>query len=638
MQVTYNLAAEVAALLLLTLLIIGFLLDHTLTTTKHRVFRWLCFSSFASTMATILAVYTLDHLDFVPISLVIFCRYLFYLMMPMAAIAALYYAISLVYTKTNSDNLVRQHFWGMIPFVVYAFIIVSNIWNANIFEITAQDGIIEGPFYRITYIIVVLYFILAIGFIYKNRHSPRRNSLLIICLNLIVTAVVFCVQLVMPRVQMSGLASVLGIMVIYIYIQNTTKLTDELTELSNRQALTIQLNQLCAKKRPFSLYVFSLRNFKGINERLGLEYGDALLEAIAFRLRQQAAFKMLFRYTGDEFALLAEEGDEYDSTLKDLLLEPYQLGENLVKPDMISARVDYPAFGVHAKEIISAVDYSIASLKKLQGETDFFYDLAVCDAMKHRNDIIEQLKFAIDNNGFEPYYQPIYDVNTGEFSMAEALIRLKNSNIGPAEFIPVAEETGQIIKITFLMLNMVCSDFRTLLNKYGDALPLKSISVNVPYAQFLSKDVANQISEILSQYHFSNDQIQIELTERTLSSDINGTKKVVDEMAEKGFVFELDDFGVEYSNLSMFFDMPIHIVKFDRSLVLNFTKDKSRREFFKTFLSAVKATNMKAIMEGVEDEELLQFLMDCGSDYIQGYVFSKPLPMHNFEEFLIKHK
>ncbi len=634
----YNMAAEFAAFLILFVSIIGLFLDQTLITTRHRIFRWLYSSAFFTSICTILAVYSQGYLDVFAIELVVIFRYLFYIAMPTAAIAVLYYAISLVYTKTNSSHLIKQHTWGIVPYLGYCVIVISNPFTNVIFSYNEEMGIIPEPLYRITYAIVIIYFAITIWFIFKNRHSPRRNSLLIIILNLVVTALVFCIQLFIPTLQMSGLASAVGIMVIHLYIQNIAKSTDELTELFNRQALTIRLNRLCQSKRNFSLYVISLRNFRGINERLGLEIGDALLETVSFRLRKSLPKKALYRYTGDEFALLIEDTSTLDPDLKESLAKQYEINRDSFKLDMIAARVDFPAFGLDAKTIISSMDYSVSMLKQSQGSRSYFYDIKVCDDMKRRYDIIERLNHAIESNGFTPHYQAIFDVSENKFTTAEALVRLNTEDgefISPAEFIPIAEETGQVLKITNIMLEMVCADFRKLLDKHGDKLPLKSISVNFPYAKFLSRNTVNELTDVLSRYNLTSEQIKIELTERTLSSDIETTKAIVSELVEQGFEFELDDFGVEYSSLSMFFDMPIGIVKFDRSLVLNFTADSSRREFFKTFLEAVKSTDMKVIMEGVEDKELFKFLVNCGSDYIQGYVCARPMPFVDFGNLLL---
>ncbi len=636
---TYNLAAEVAAFLIISVSIIGLLLDSSFITTRHRIFRWLYYTAFFSSMFTILAVYSQEYVEFVPIQFVVFFRYMFYIFMPTAAIAALYYAVSLVYTKTVSINLFKQHFWGIFPFLVYLLVIFSNLFNGIIFSYSETEGIIPGLWYRITYPVVVIYFLLIILFIVVNRNSHRRKSLYIIALNLVVTAIAFCTQLVIPTLQMSGLASLLGILVIQLYIQNISKSTDELTELYNRQALTNRLNNMCKYKQSFSLYVISLRNLRGINERLGLEFGDALLESFSFRLQRMFPQKSLFRYTGDEFAVLFDADPEQMLAYKDMLTEPLNVKDKPIKMDTLLARVDYPDFGHNTKEIISAMDYSVATLKRNQGTESYFYDVKITEQLKRRYDIIERINDAIDHNGFVPFYQPIFDVETGEFSMAEALIRLKNNGknpLSPGEFIPIAEETGQVIKITLLMMEMVCSDFRQLLDKYGDKLPLKSISVNFPYAQFLTRNTVVELNAIMKKHNLSHDMIKIELTERTLSSDFNTTKAIIGELVKNGFDFELDDFGVEYSSLSMFFDMPIRTIKFDRSLILNFTADELRKEFLKTFLRAVKSTRMKVVMEGVEDQNLLDFLVDIGADYIQGYVFSKPLPIEEFTAFLLK--
>ncbi len=641
----YNMAAEYASLVVICLAIIGFALDENKGTTRYRALKWMQYGTLLSIVVTIGSLLTADYFMFFPVWVVDILKYLYFLTASIAAPLAFFYQITLIYPKTYKVNFFKKHKWAWLPYAIYCLVIITNPIHRLIFTISPTEGYIRGELFRITYVIALLYAIIVVCFAIKHFKTPQRNVLLIICLNLFVASLIFCTQLFFPPLQLSGLASVTGVLIIQFYVQNVSHRADPLTELYNRTTLTTHMERLCKSKEDFSLFVFSIRNFKGINERNGLKFGDDLLEQIANRIRLSLPQRHLFRYSGDEFAVLMSHcGEKCEAKINEIcegMKEPYSVDGYKTNIDFAYARVDFPEFGSETEEIISAIDYSISLVKKELGSTNFFYDKSVCDQMKRRNYIIERIKTALDTDGFEAYYQPIYSVKEKEFTIAESLIRFKPDQgefISPGEFIPIAEETGFIEKITKTMLNLVSADYKKMLEEVGEDLKLKSVSINFPYTFFMKVGAAEEVSKTVEKYKLSPEMINMELTERVLVSDIDKTIKIMKEFSDRGFLFELDDFGVEYSNFSMLFKVPIKVVKFDRSLVVTSTTTPKRREFFAQFVLAMKSMDkeISIVMEGVEDEELKDFLIECGGDYIQGYVFSKPLPRDEFIKFISK--
>ncbi len=639
----YNLAAEYASLIIICLATIAFALDKNKGTTRYAALQWMQLATLVSILVTIGSLITADFFMDYPIWLVDLLKYLYFLTSPIAAPIALFYGITLTYHKTHKISIFKDHLWAWIPYAVYCVFILTNGLHRLVFTISPTEGYVRGELFRITYVIALLYALMVVGFAIKNFKTPQRNNLLIICLNLFIASIIFCTQLLYPPLQLSGIASVTGVLIIQFYVQNVFQSTDGLTELYHRTTLTNQMTKLCRHQKPYTLFVFSIRNFKGINERNGLKFGDALLEEIALRLRSKLPYPQLFRYSGDEFAVLIPEFDassqQLIETIYQGLQEPFHVGDTSIVLDIVYARVDFPQFGVKAEDLISAMDYSISIIKKGIGNTSYFYDSTVCEHMKRRNYIIERMKHALDTDGFEAYYQPIYSIKKSKFTMAEALIRFKPSQgefISPSEFIPIAEDTGLILRITKTMFHLVCADYARLIEQFGPDLPVQSISVNCPYVWFMKQGAADQVYSIVQQYNLSPQRIKIELTERTFATELESTRAIMYEFIARGFVLELDDFGVEYSNFSTFFSLPIHFIKFDRSLVVASTANENRRDFFYKLLLTVSAMDkdIEVVMEGVEDKDTLDFLIKCDCDYIQGYVFSKPLPYRDFVAFL----
>ncbi len=625
--------------------ITGLLTDNSIISARYKGLKQMYFLALISNIFTILSLITTNYYQFFPVSVTNFFKANYFVLSPMLALFYFVFSISIVYDTMDYHIFFKTYFWVFIPYLLYTLVIATNPIHNLVFEISAEFGYIKQPLNRISYFIAFFYLVILIIFILKHRKSPRKNILFIVLLNFSLSTAIFSFQIFFPFVQLSSLSCLTGLLIVHFYVLSVSKSSDPLTEINNRQTLTNHLVQLKKNKTHYSLAVFSIRNFKSVNERYGLDVGDRILKDITQRLHDILPSKRLYRYSGDEFAYLCTDAKEenFNELLFDInkkLAEPFDIPDGTLTLDTIYARVDYPLFGENVKEIVSAIDYSISTLKKNSGETDFFYDPAVRDKMKRRHYIIDRLKDAEANDGFDVHYQPIYNSTSGSFAMAEALIRLKPSDdpfLSPGEFIPIAEEVGLVSKLTYIVLEKLCRDFRSLIDTYGDSLPLKSISINFPYVHFLKRNTADEVCEILSRHNISPDMVKLELTERTLVSDTGATKDIMDDFLSRGFEFELDDFGVEYSNLSMFFNIPVKIIKFDRSLVYATTSDDTRRAFFLHLIKAIKEMGIQVVMEGVEERELLDYLISCGCDYIQGYVFTKPLLKDEFAKFLIEN-
>ncbi len=383
-----------------------------------------------------------------------------------------------------------------------------------------------------------------------------------------------------------------------------------------------------------------MRNFKSVNERYGLETGDKLLRLVSENLSKKFSMFNIYRYSGDEFAILSKDlSEEYLKEVArviDLLNSPISIDGLDMVIDLIFVRVDYPTFSKNSKDLISAADYSVRTLKEKSGDSKYLYDISIMQKMSEKNLMTQKIKKALSNNSFVVHYQPIFSINKNMFSQAEALVRMLDDDklLYPNSFIELAEKTGLITKITYKVLDIVCSDLRRLLDNNQLGQQFESISVNFPYYQFTLPNMVEDVVAILNKYNIPPSMIKIEITERALISDSFGMKTVMKEMQEKGFVFELDDFGIKYSNMSVFFDLPLDIIKIDRSLILAATKSQENKNFFEHLILGIKATNKKIIVEGIEELEQKDLCVSCKCDYMQGYFFLKPTTINNILPFI----
>ena len=238
----------------------------------------------------------------------------------------------------------------------------------------------------------------------------------------------------------------------------------------------------------------------------------------------------------------------------------------------------------------------------------------------------ELLKRALRTDGFEVYYQPLCSVSDGKFTEAEALLRMKDETgtfVPPAEFIPVAEETGMIVEIGYMVLRKVCAYLNRLL---ACRIDIDSISVNLSVVQLTRDDAVQKLLAIIRENDISPNRILFEITESILIRNYEKIARKIRELSRAGVQFALDDFGTGYSNFSHVIDLPFDTVKIDKSLIWDSMENQKCRIMIRDLTRTFKNLNMTVTAEGVETREHDWFVRQCGFDRIQGFRYARPMP------------
>ncbi len=641
----YNLVSEYTSLLILTAIIISFRRDYEARNLRYKFLKAMYYSAFISVFLTITSILATTSLVqysnyFISYTLML----LYFLFLPCLPVMFILYSITLTDFNSNIKDHYKKLFPYCLPYIIYIIIVLLNVFTDKIFTIDENLYYIRGDWYQAPFVVSAFYILMLLYLAVKNSKTVYREIMLVLSFTFIFSSSITLLQFFIDDVILTGTIYTLSILVVHLYIQNVRKSADHLTSVNNRIALTHKVNESIRRNDEFSLYIISLRNFKSVNERYGLETGDKLLRLVSENLSKKFLRKNIYRYSGDEFAILSKDvSEEYFEKVMaaiDLLNAPVSMDGFDVILDLIFVRVDYPSFSKNSKDLISAADYSVRTLKEKSGNVKFLYDISIMHNMSAKNVMTQKIKEALINGDFVVHYQPVFSVEKNTFTQAEALVRMLDENqfLYPSSFIEIAEKTGLITKITYTVLDIVCRDLRNLIDNRQLGPQFESVSVNFPYYQFMLPNIVEEVVSILSKHNIPPSMIKIEITERVLISDSLNMKTVMKEMQEKGFVFELDDFGVEYSNMSVFLDLPLDIIKIDRSLLLSATKSSENKKFFAHLMLGIKATNKQIIVEGIEETEQKDLCVSCGCDYIQGYLFSKPASLSNILPFIGPNK
>ncbi len=641
----YNLIAEYTSLFILTAIIFSFRRDYEARNLRYKFLQGMYYSALISVVLSILSVLTTSTLvDYSNYFISYTLMLLYFVFLPGLPVMFILYSITLTDFNSNEKDHYRKLFPYCLPYITYLFIVLSNVFTDIIFTIDENLYYIRGEWYQAPFVVSAFYIIMLLYLAIKNSKTVYREVMQVLSFTFIFSSSITLIQFFMDDVILTGTIYTTSILIVHLYIQNVRKSADHLTGVNNRIALTHKINESIKNNVDFSLYIVSLRNFKSVNERYGLETGDKLLRVVSENLSKKFSMYNVYRYSGDEFAILSKDlSEKYFNKVKDaieLLNNPVSIDGLDVILDLIFIRVDYPIFSKNSKDLISAADYSVRTLKEQSDGEKYLYEISIMHNMSEKNLMMQKIKDAIANDDFVVHYQPIFSIEKNTFTKAEALVRMQDNDklLYPNSFIELAEKSGLITKITYKVLDIVCKDLRNLIDNNQLNPQFESVSVNFPYYQFALPNMVQDVVAILSKYNIPPSMVKIEITERVLISDSLNMKTIMREMQEKGFVFELDDFGIEYSNMSVFLDLPLEIIKIDRSLLLSACKSQENRSFFEHLISGIKSTNKKIIVEGIEEANQKDLCVSCKCDYIQGYFFSKPTTIDNAIAFIGHNK
>jgi diguanylate cyclase (GGDEF)-like protein len=418
---------------------------------------------------------------------------------------------------------------------------------------------------------------------------------------------------------------------------------DALTDLPNRLLLKERLENDTAVTRrggpSLAVFMLDLDRFKEINDTLGHPAGDALLQAVAKRLRgclRESTF--IARLGGDEFAVIeyvvnpAAEAAALAERVRLALCEPFDLGDHQVTTGTSIGIAIAPDDGDDSEKILKSADLALYSAKNGGRGTFRFFEPELDQRMHARRNLERDMRSALVNDEFELHYQPFVDVKSGEISGCEALLRWHHPQRGlvmPAEFIPLAEETGLIVPIGEWALRAACAEAA----KWPGSL---KIAVNLSPAQFRSKKLVAVVLDALATSGIAARRLELEVTETAIMHDSEAVFAALIQLHELGVRIALDDFGTGYSSLSFLQKFSFDKIKIDRSFVNELSgANEQSRLFARAVVRFAVSLGKTTTAEGVETKEQLDILRADACVEMQGYYFSRPIPGPEIAQILL---
>jgi len=421
---------------------------------------------------------------------------------------------------------------------------------------------------------------------------------------------------------------------------------DDLTKLPNRVSIErdlveiLELAQL--SKSSIAILFIDLDRFKVINDTLGHHIGDAMLVIIADRIKNIIGKNdTLARFGGDEFIVVMsnlkhrEDASRLASKILILIKEPISVEDYRLNTTASIGISIYPEDGKDISSIIKHSDSAMYFVKDNGKDNYKFYTHKLSLEMQIRLDLEQKLLYALERNEFSVVFQPQYDLKSREIVGVEALMRWTNPELGevsPDKFIPVAEETGVIVKIGYFVFEEALKSYqywKTL------GIELEWIAINLSTIQFRQKNLYDNFINIMKKTNISASNLELEITERCMMDHTAENLDFIDKFREMGATIAVDDFGTGYSSMSYLQSLPLDKIKIDKSFIDSIYSSHSDKNVSKAIIELSHSLGYEVIAEGIENQKQENFLRDKGCDYGQGFYYSKPLNSEDLIKFVM---
>ncbi len=427
---------------------------------------------------------------------------------------------------------------------------------------------------------------------------------------------------------------------------------DMLTNIPNRTLFLDKLKSFLEYKKQNGEYAallfLDMDHFKKVNETYGHDVGDQLLKQVVKRIKDTIGSHELFaRITGNKFVILISSLDKdktlskemtskYISTIHDKFVAPF----NLVGDEYhVSFTIGIALFNnrdISAYDLLKRSETAMYEAKKHERGTSLFYQSMMSQEIEETLMLENDIHKAMKNDELIIYYQPQLDVRQNKIIGAEALIRWNHPEKGfipPSTFIPVAEESGIIIKLEEWIIDKTLSEIKSLSQRLG-GFPLDHIAINICTVHFLQPHFVEKLMLQLHKHGVNPEWLELEITESGIMRNIDDAAKKIKELKSFGFTFAIDDFGTGYSSLSYLKELPVDMIKIDQSFIMHMNESKGDAAIVESVIEIGQKFNFKVLAEGVEDKATLEALKKMNCDIYQGYYGYKAMPIGDFGKLL----
>ena len=626
-----HISIQVCSIIIVLFLVIIFSRQKKLGTRSERIFLEILIITLISLVLDISSVAAIYYKESCPGLLVLLISKTYLISLIILAFVSRIYVLSDVnYVAVDGKKGV---------FIRYAIITMCVLLVSVLpidFNINADTGAVWSSGYSVIMTYVTVFAILLntiyTAFDMRTSISSERFESVLIWIGFWCIAAV--IQAFMRNhILIVGFASALGVMVIYIKFENPELNIDRATGLYNQKAFLIYVNNALSSNKDISIVSASFERW--YNRNVSFEYIDTAKSEI-IRFLSDIDKVMVFRNYEDELIMVYEnksDAAECGKIIDKRFKEGWGPGKDIIFHPFIVYLRD--ASGIkRAEDILHFIAYIKSDYMGHSDQHFISITNDIIENMYNQRNVVRQIVEAMDQDGVEVFFQPIYSVKEKRFTCAEALVRIRQRDgilMLPGMFIETAEKSGLIMRLGLIVFEKVCQFIKdNPLEKMG----MEYIEVNLSMVQCAYKKLSDDYINIMKKYNINPCNINLEITESALMEDKTNLLDNINRLMEYGVKFSLDDFGTGHSNLNYIVDMPVNIVKFDKGMLDAYFENGRAKYVMDAAMHMIQGMNLEIVAEGIETKEHFENIAKLGINFVQGYYFSKPVTAQQFLLFI----
>ena len=630
----YNYFLELCSLVFIVAVVVAYYSRKKFPTAVFKLFG-VCLISVSVTISfDILSCVLLDHSDTVPLVLTeiateilyfshIACSYLIY--------AYIFYSIG------KSLKYSPRYLFTITPSVICILIIFTNSLHHGVFRFEEiSPGVYDfqhGPLFFILYVGAGLNLFATVLYAVTFRKVMTQKLLVVLIIVIVLFLIAVLIHIFYPQHLLYGIVYTITMVFAIITVNDPDEKVDRVCQAFNNLAFVEYINTQRTERQRKHFIVFDIESFGMFNEKFGSLYSNEALYLIRRFIENVNRKTFIFKTSDSRFVLMLRNREEQLAmvdAIKERFASPFMVKDKSI---ILTINLFYFVNNDVFSNTDSYKDFVTRTLPTLNFNDNNYVELdeAFMNRINRDRRIKEILEKCLkEKKGLYMVYQPIYDVKKKAFNHFEALIRLDNDElgyVGPAEFIPIAENFGLANEIDFFVLNETCA----FLNRNPN---VEVLEINISCAEFFNNP-SSRFLKIIKEHNVDPKRICLEITETIAVKYPEKTKEFMADLGQYGIQFAMDDFGSGYSNIARFITLPFSVAKLDKTLL---DESENIKIFFDSAVNLFKALNIPIVIEGVETENQLATSRAKNIEYVQGYYFSRPLKEEDLEKFLKTNK
>lgn len=545
-----------------------------------------------------------------------------------------------VYIICNDGKVIgaREYLIASSLEMVYGLLLLLTPINHWIFYIDENHRYWHGKYSYVMYVVAVLYILFGILYAYRNKRKLSawtRFSLLFYPFAMIL---VIILQILIPNILLMQFVEAIACQLIIFSIENPQDYKNKEFDIYNTKAFREAFQYEVAKNRSFKMLFFKVAGIKSVNDLMGINAGREALKVVIDYMIQIVNRRKFYYLDDDILCIMADYSDEEWAKIREQIIDRFRRSFEIDRIpltfDVYMCMVSYPDKAACLDDAIEMMSYALRESESVTHKPIVYADAHILEQGHRETQIAQVLKNAVKEKKFIVYYQPIFNINEGRATRAEALVRLVDEEMGfisPDEFIPIAERNGLIVDIDSIVLNEVCRFVSE--NRLWEK-GLDKIDINLSAVQCMQEDLSNKIIDVMDAYKVPYKMFNLEITETAAIASEENLRRNMEKLMSKGVNFSVDDYGTGFSNVSTIIDYPFTVVKIDKNMLWKAMKNRQAMMALKHTIEMLFDMGLEIVTEGIEDKDMSELLRELHCYLHQGFYYSRPIPAAQFLEYI----